>query len=42
MKTLITTLTLATFIAVPAFTQSTAAAPKTRRDSGQTWQDYDG
>jgi hypothetical protein len=42
MKTLITTLTPATFIAVPAFTQSTVAAPKTRRDSGQSWQDYDG
>jgi hypothetical protein len=30
MKTLITTLTPATFIAVPAFTQSTVAAPKPR------------
>jgi hypothetical protein len=42
MKTLITALALATFIAVPAFTQSAAAAPKARRDSGPSWQDYDG
>jgi hypothetical protein len=42
MKTLIAALALATLIAVPAFTQSAAAAPKARRDAGQSGQDYDG
>ena len=40
MKTLITALALATLIAVPAFTQSAAAAPKARRDAGQSGQNY--
>jgi hypothetical protein len=35
MKTLITALALAALIAVPAFAQSAAAAPKARRDSDQ-------
>jgi hypothetical protein len=42
MKTMITTLALASLIAVPAFTQSAAAAPKARRDFVQSWQDHDG
>jgi hypothetical protein len=40
MKTLIATLTLATLIAVPAFTQSAAAGPQARRDVGQTQRNY--
>jgi hypothetical protein len=40
MKTLITTLALATLIAVPALTQSAAAAPRARRDSDQSRQNY--
>jgi hypothetical protein len=40
MKTLITALALATLIAVPAFTQSAAAASKARRDSDGSWQCY--
>jgi hypothetical protein len=36
MKTLITALALAALIAVPAFAQSAAAAPKARRDSDQS------
>ena len=39
MKRLITALALATLITLPAFTQSAAAAPQARRDSGQSWQD---
>jgi hypothetical protein len=40
MKMLITALALVTLIAVPVLAQSAAAAPKARRDSGQSRQHH--
>jgi hypothetical protein len=40
MKTLITTLAVATLIAVPALSQSAAAAPRARRAPDQSWQNH--